>query len=120
MPICLLHSNALSSLSEIGGCQRVCWRKSKAARQGRLQRVVNGGVQMQDSPRVTRDIIRSALRLAPDADTARAFEELGADSWDLIELRAILETEFRLHFPDAEWVSMECPDDIIRAARLTE
>ena len=69
---------------------------------------------------LTRDIIRSALRLAPDADTAQAFDELGIDSWDLIELRAILESRFRLHFSDAEWVSMKCLDDILRAARLTE
>jgi acyl carrier protein len=73
------------------------------------------GVEVQDSPRVTREIIRSALRLASDADTARSFHELGVDSWDLIELRALLETRFELNFPDAEWVSMECPDDIVRA-----
>jgi acyl carrier protein len=82
--------------------------------------MANGGVQVQDSPRVTRDIVRSALRLAPDADTARSFHELGVDSWDLIELRALLETQFELNFPDAEWVSMECPDDIVRAVRPLE
>ena len=71
---------------------------------------------MQNSPRVTRDKVRSALRLALDTDTARSFDELGVDSWDLIELRAVLEAQFALNFDDAEWVSMECPDDIVRAA----
>jgi acyl carrier protein len=63
---------------------------------------------------ITRDQILSVLKLPSDANTSSAFEALGVDSWDLIELRAILETRFALVFSDEDWVNMNSPDDIAR------
>jgi acyl carrier protein len=68
-------------------------------------------------PQITKDQIRSALRLGADANTASSFDELGIDSWGLIELRAILETQFGIRFTDDEWVEMNCPDDVLQYHR---
>jgi acyl carrier protein len=58
--------------------------------------------------------LRSLIRLSPDADTGRSWDQLGIDSWALIELRAVLETRFGLLVPDEQWVEMTCPNDILR------
>jgi acyl carrier protein len=60
------------------------------------------------------DQIRSLLRLPPGSDISPTFEELGTDSWALIEFRAILETRFGLIFSDDDWLSLKCPNDVLR------
>lgn len=68
-------------------------------------------------PEITKDQLRSALRLPADANTAKSFDDLGIDSWDLIEFRLTLETQFSIIFSDDEWVEMNCPDDVVRNGR---
>jgi acyl carrier protein len=75
---------------------------------------------MKRVPQITKEEIRTVLRLPPDANTALPFDDLGIDSWDFIEFRAILETQFRMTFTDAEWVSLDCPDDILRNSQETK
>ena len=69
---------------------------------------------------ITKDEVIAALRLPPDANLARSFNELGVDSWDFIELRAVLETQFGMTFTDEEWVSLNCPNDIVRLTAKIE
>jgi acyl carrier protein len=57
--------------------------------------------------------LRGLIRLSPDADTGRSWDQLGVDSWGLIELRAVLETRFGLVVADEQWVEMTCPNDIL-------
>jgi acyl carrier protein len=56
----------------------------------------------------------SALRLEPDADTGTSFEDLGVDSWNLVELRAALEVRDGIRLEDEDWLSLETPDDVLR------
>ncbi|MCS6987037.1 MAG: phosphopantetheine-binding protein [Sphingomonadaceae bacterium] len=51
-----------------------------------------------------------------DADLDRPFVELGLDSFDLISLRADLETRLGRAIPDARWQSLRCPADLAQPA----
>jgi acyl carrier protein len=82
-----------------------------------IPKIGSKGHLMSKGGRITREQLRAALRLQPDANTALSFEELGIDSWDFIEFRAILETQFGMVFLDEEWVLLNCPDDILRNSR---
>jgi len=55
-----------------------------------------------------------ALRLPAGTNTALPFEQLGIDSWGLVEFRALLEIKFGLKFSDDDWVSLSCPADVMR------
>ena len=70
---------------------------------------------MREQFPLTAEDLRHLLRLPEEADTARPFDQIGVDSWDLVELRAVLETKFGLMFPDVVWLEMYCPDDIVHS-----
>lgn len=57
--------------------------------------------------------LRSMLKLPHDADIEAPFEDLGVDSWNLVELRAILETRHGIRLSDDEWLSIESPNDVL-------
>jgi acyl carrier protein len=57
------------------------------------------------------------LKLPQDADTGMAFDELGVDSWNLVELRAVLETKHGIRLTDDEWLNLESPDEVLRVCR---
>jgi len=61
--------------------------------------------------------ILSVLKLPQDADTGVPFDELGVDSWNLVELRAILETRHGIRLSDEDWLDLESPDDVLRLCR---
>jgi acyl carrier protein len=71
-------------------------------------------------PQITSDELRVALRLPADADTALSFDQLGLDSWDFIEFRAVLETQYGMVFSDEDWVSINCPNDVLRNGNITK
>ena len=54
-----------------------------------------------------------ALLLPDDAELDRSFSDLDVDSWDLIEVRTILETRYGIDFTDDEWMESERPSDIL-------
>lgn len=56
----------------------------------------------------------SVLRLPQDADTDAPFDELGVESWNLVELRATLETRHGIRLSDEDWLSLECPRDVLK------
>jgi acyl carrier protein len=58
--------------------------------------------------------ILTVLKLPQDSDTAAPFDELGVDSWNLVELRAILETRHGIRLSDEDWLDLESPDDVLR------
>jgi acyl carrier protein len=58
--------------------------------------------------------ILTVLKLPQDSDTAVSFDELGVDSWNLVELRAILETRHGIRLSDEDWLDLESPDDVLR------
>ena len=59
----------------------------------------------------------SVLKLPRDADIAAPFDELGVDSWNLVELRAILEARYGIRLSDEDWLDLESPDDVLRLCR---
>lgn len=59
----------------------------------------------------------SILKLPQDADTGAPFDELGVDSWNLVELRAVLETRHGIRLSDDEWLNLESPDEVLRICR---
>lgn len=61
--------------------------------------------------------ILTVLKLPQDSDTATPFDELGVDSWNLVELRAILETRHGIRLSDEDWLDLESPDDVLRLCR---
>jgi acyl carrier protein len=61
--------------------------------------------------------LRTLLKLPEDADSAVAFEDLGVDSWNLVELRATLETRHGVRLSDDEWLNLESPDDVLKLFR---
>lgn len=56
----------------------------------------------------------TALNLPPDSSTSLPFDELGVDSWNLVELRATLETCHGIRLSDDDWLEIESPDDVLR------
>jgi acyl carrier protein len=60
--------------------------------------------------------ILTVLKL-PQADTAVPFDELGVDSWNLVELRAMLETRHGIRLSDEDWLELESSDDVLRLCR---
>jgi acyl carrier protein len=58
--------------------------------------------------------ILTVLKLPQDSDTAVPFDELGVDSWNLVELRAILEARHGIRLSDEDWLDLESPDDVLR------
>jgi acyl carrier protein len=61
--------------------------------------------------------LRSLLKLPHDADIDAPFEELGVDSWNLVELRAALETRHGIRLSDEDWFSLESPNDVLVRCR---
>jgi acyl carrier protein len=57
--------------------------------------------------------LRSMLKLPHDADIDAPFEDLGVDSWNLVELRATLETRHGIRLSDEDWLSLESPNDVL-------
>jgi acyl carrier protein len=57
--------------------------------------------------------LRSLLKLSQDADIDATFEDLGVDSWNLVELRAVLETRHGVHLSDDDWLSIETPSEVL-------
>lgn len=64
-------------------------------------------------PALTDSNLKALLRLPDDADLGRSFSDLDVDSWDLIEVRTILETRYGIDFSDDEWMELERPSDIL-------
>jgi hypothetical protein len=64
-------------------------------------------------PELTDSDLRAMFRLPDDADLGRAFSDLDVDSWDLIEVRTILETRHDIRFTDDKWMELERPSDIL-------
>ena len=58
--------------------------------------------------------LRTLLKLPEDADGAVSFEDLGVDSWNLVELRATLETRYGVRLSDEDWLGLESPDDVLK------
>jgi len=52
----------------------------------------------------TRDVLMDVLGLGDDEvlETAKLYEDLGADSLDLVEVAMALEQEFNIEIPDSE------------------
>lgn len=61
--------------------------------------------------------LRTLLKLSEDADSAASFEDLGVDSWNLVELRATLETRHGVRLSDDDWLALESPDDVLKLFR---
>lgn len=61
--------------------------------------------------------LRSLLKLPENADRAALFEDLGVDSWNLVELRATLETQHGVRLSDDDWLGLETPDDVLKLFR---
>jgi acyl carrier protein len=59
----------------------------------------------------------SLLKLPHDADIQAPFEDLGVDSWNLVELRATLETRHGIRLSDEDWLSLERPNDVLELCR---
>ncbi len=57
--------------------------------------------------------LRSMLKLPQDADIDAPFEDLGVDSWNLVELRATLEARHGIRLSDEDWLSLETPNDVL-------
>lgn len=68
---------------------------------------------------LTDSMLRNLLGLSDNVDLAQAFSDLDVDSWDLIETRTILETQFGMNFTDDQWMSMERPADILSHRNAT-
>jgi acyl carrier protein len=66
---------------------------------------------------VNAEQLLSILKLPQDADTGAPFDELGVDSWNLVELRAVLETRHGIRLSDDEWLNLESPDEVLRICR---
>ncbi|MDT5091105.1 MAG: acyl carrier protein [Mycobacterium sp.] len=56
----------------------------------------------------------SLLKLEQDADLETSFEDLGVDSWNLVETRAALEVRHGIRLVDDDWLLLESPGDILR------
>jgi acyl carrier protein len=54
------------------------------------------------------------FKLPDTADTAATFDDLGIDSWSLVECRAILEAKLGIRISDDDWLSLTSPDDVLR------
>ncbi|BBZ56376.1 acyl carrier protein [Mycolicibacterium phocaicum] len=63
------------------------------------------------------DELLAALNLPPRSDTNLPFDELGVDSWNLVELRATLETRHGIRLSDEDWLEIESPGDVLRLLR---
>jgi len=63
------------------------------------------------------DELLTALNLPPRSDASLSFDELGVDSWNLVELRATLETRHGIRLCDEDWLEIESPGDVLRLLR---
>lgn len=63
------------------------------------------------------DELLSMLKLPSDTDIEVPFEDLGVDSWNLVELRAVLETRYGVSLSDEDWLSVERPYDVLELGR---
>jgi acyl carrier protein len=67
--------------------------------------------------RMNEEQLCSLLKLPHDADIDAPFEELGVDSWNLVELRATLEARHGIRLSDEDWLSLESPKDVLVRCR---
>jgi acyl carrier protein len=58
--------------------------------------------------------LRELLKMPDDAGIDVPFEDLGTDSWNLVELRAALEIRHGIRLSDEDWLTLECPADVLR------
>jgi len=63
------------------------------------------------------DELLSMLKLPSHTDIQAPFEDLGVDSWNLVELRATLETRYGIRLSDEDWLSLETPNEVLELCR---
>jgi acyl carrier protein len=66
---------------------------------------------------MNQDELLSMLNLPSHSDIQVPFEDLGVDSWNLVELRATLETRHGIRLSDEDWLSLETPNEVLELCR---
>lgn len=66
---------------------------------------------------MNQDELLSMLNLPGHTDVEVPFEDLGVDSWNLVELRATLETRHGIRLSDEDWLSLETPNEVLELCR---
>jgi len=66
---------------------------------------------------MNQDELLSMLNLPGHTDIEVPFEDLGVDSWNLVELRATLETRHGIRLSDEDWLSLETPNEVLELCR---
>jgi acyl carrier protein len=66
---------------------------------------------------MNQDELLAMLNLPGHTDFRASFEDLGVDSWNLVELRATLETRHGIRLSDEDWLSLETPNEVLELCR---
>ena len=69
---------------------------------------------MNDKTKVLERLRQTIPRLAPEFVPERRFDELGADSIDLVELLVVIDSDFGVRLKEEEFQQLVTVDDLLQ------